>query len=97
METALPVAFLGPSHAGKTALIHSALTLQQESFPTPGLEISYISSSSRTILAYDCSGEGWARPNWSLTEGLADCLVYVIDSSNQGMFVWAKKHLFTFL
>ena len=97
MQTAIPVAFIGLNHAGKTALVHSALNMQSETFPTAGLEINYISSTSRTILAYDCSGQGSARSNWSLLAGIADSFVYVIDGSNPGMFPWAKKYLFAFL
>jgi hypothetical protein len=37
MELAIPIAFLGLSNAGKTALVHSTLGQQQEIFPTAGL------------------------------------------------------------
>lgn len=77
---ALPILFIGPHNSGKTALIHSALNNQQEIFPTAGIEINYITSTSKTILAYDCSGEGSARSNWSLLAGTAEGVVYVIDS-----------------
>lgn len=97
MDTALPLLFIGPPAAGKTALIHSAVNQQQEIFPTAGLEINYITSTSRTILAYDCSGEGTARSNWSLLAGMADSVVYVIDAHNPDGFVWAKKYLYAFL
>jgi hypothetical protein len=97
METAIPVAFLGPIAAGKTALLHSALTQQAEIFPTAGLEINYITSTSRTILAYDCSGEGSARSNWTLLAGVVDCVVYVIDAHDPDSFATAKKYLYTFL
>ena len=29
--------------------------------------------------------------------GIADSFIYVIDSHNEGMFIWAKKYLFDFL
>jgi len=37
MDLAIPIAFLGLSNTGKTALIHSSLSQQQEIFPTAGL------------------------------------------------------------
>lgn len=64
MESAIAVTFLGLSAAGKTAIVHSAGNNQGEIFPTAGVEISYIASTSRPLLVYDCSGEGSARSNW---------------------------------
>lgn len=97
MDKALSVLFIGLSSTGKTALIHSALNNQQEIFPTAGIEINYITSTSRTILAYDCSGEGTARSNWGLLIGLADSVVYVIDSHSPETFYWAKLYLYNCL
>lgn len=97
MLTSIPVAFIGPSSTGKTALIHSALNNQTEIFPTAGVEINHITSTSRALLAYDCSGEGSSRANWSLFASLAEAVVYVIDAHNPEGFVWAKKHLYSFL
>lgn len=97
MDTALPVLFIGPASAGKTALIRSTLNNQQEIFPTAGIEINYITSTSRTLLTYDCSGEGSARSNWTLLSNMAESVVYVLDSSDDSNFVWAKRYLYHFL
>lgn len=56
MDAAIPVALLGLSTAGKTALIRAASNNQSEIFPTPGLEINYLTTTSKLILTYDCSG-----------------------------------------
>jgi len=97
MDLAIPIAFLGLSNTGKTALIHSSLNQQQEIFPTAGLEIKYITSTSRTLLVYDCSGEGASRSNWTLFSTIADSIVYVIDAANTDTFHCAKKSLYHFL
>jgi GTPase SAR1 family protein len=64
MDAAIPVAMLGLSTSGKTALVRSAVNNQSEIFPTAGLEIAYLTTTSKLIMAYDCSGEGSSRSNW---------------------------------
>jgi hypothetical protein len=61
------------------------------------MEISYLTTTSKLILAYDCSGEGSSRSNWQLVGTLVDCVVYVIDSHNTETFATAKKYLLEFL
>jgi GTPase SAR1 family protein len=56
MDAAIPIALLGLSTSGKTALVRSAINNQSEIFPTAGMEITYITTTSKLILAYDCSG-----------------------------------------
>lgn len=97
MDAAIPITLLGLSTSGKTALIRSATNNQNEIFPTACLEITYINTASKLILAYDCSGEGSSRDNWSMLAGLADCVVFVIDAHNEEIFGTAKKTLFDFL
>lgn len=97
MEAALPVVFLGLNNAGKTALVHSATNNHSEIFPTAMLEISYITSTSRTLLVYDVSGEGHARADWPLIASSTSCVFFVIDSQAKGRFANAKKHLMQFL
>jgi GTPase SAR1 family protein len=97
MDAAIPIALLGLSTSGKTAIVRSAVNNQSEIFPTAGMEITYISTASKLILAYDCSGEGSVRGNWQMLGGLADCVVFVIDAHNTDTFGTAKKTLFGFL
>jgi GTPase SAR1 family protein len=97
MDTAIPITLLGLPTSGKTSLIRTATNNQNEIFPTACLEITYISTASKLILAYDCSGEGSSRSNWQMLAGLADCVVFVIDSHNTETFGTAKKTLFDFL
>lgn len=97
MDAAIPITVLGLSTSGKTALIRSATNNQGEIFPTACLEITYISTASKLILAYDCSGEGSSRSNWPMLAGLADCVVFVIDGNNTETFGTAKKTLLDFL
>ena len=97
METALPVAFLGLNSAGKTALVHSATNNHNEIFPTAMLEINYINTTSRTLLAYDLSGEGPARADWPLIASTVSCVFFVIDSVAKARFPLAKTHLMQFL
>ena len=52
----MPIIFLGLSTSGKTALIRSAINNQNEIFPTAGIEIYYITNTSKQLLVYDCSG-----------------------------------------
>lgn len=97
METAIPVAMLGLNNVGKTTLIHATTCNINEIFPTATLEITHITSTSRTLLVYDCSGEGASRANWPLIASMADCVVFVIDVQSKGTFATAKKQLFSFL
>jgi GTPase SAR1 family protein len=97
MDAAIPITLIGLPASGKTALIRSATNNQNEIFPTACLEITYISTASKLILAYDCSGEGSVRGNWQMLGGLSDCVVFVIDGHNTDSFGTAKKTLFDFL
>lgn len=97
MEAAIPIVMIGLSGAGKTAIVRSAVNNQSEIFPTAGLEITYVTTASKMILAYDCSGEGSSRSNWQLVGALADCIVFVMDGHNSDTVSTAKKALFDFL
>ena len=97
MEVNMTVVFLGLCNSGKTALIHSAQNNHEEIFPTAGIEISYIPFGIKPILAYDCSGEGVNRENWTTFSEIADSLIYVIDAADVRRFANAKEQLFSFL
>ena len=73
---------VGLSGSGKTTLIQSLLNSQEEIFPTAGINIKYLSSGLKPILAYDCSGEPRAMSNWNMFTQIADSVIYVIDSSD---------------
>lgn len=97
MDLVLPVAFLGLPAVGKTSIVRSVVNNTNEIYPTAGMEINYITTTSKTLLVYDCSGEGSSRANWQLIGQHVDCIVYVIDAHNTATFRLAKKHLFLFL
>jgi GTPase SAR1 family protein len=61
MEVSHTVLLIGLSNSGKTTMLRSLCNRSEEIFPTAGFDITYVNVGVRSVLVYDCSGEGYSR------------------------------------
>jgi len=66
-----------------------------EIYPTSGFELHTVSvpGSSKTILVYDCSGQGRSRDGWSQFFSEVEAVVYVIDSRDLDRLSIVKENM----
>lgn len=88
---------IGLANSGKSALLHSYANKTGELFPTAGFSINYLNVGHKSVLVYDCSGEGHSRPTWSFLYENCNVVIYVIDACDPDRFSIAKQALNRFI
>ena len=65
-----------------------------EIYPTSGFELHTVSvGSNKTILVYDCSGQGRSRDGWAMFFSEVEGVVYVIDSTDIDRLSIVKENM----
>lgn len=94
------VLFVGLDNSGKSTILHkikSDLVPVEEIIPTVGFAVEKFSRSKLSFTAFDMSGQGRYRDLWEHYYLDADCIVFVIDSSDKMRISVCKDELGTLL
>lgn len=95
VEAGKQVLVLGLDGAGKTSLLHCLATggTELDVEPTQGFNAVSISKEDLHVELLEIGGKEDLRPYWQRYMSKALVLVFVVDSSNAGLFPVAKRHL----
>ena len=87
----------GLDAAGKSTMLYQIAQLNhanvETSLPTIGLNVESLEAGGLRFVSWDLEGHSWRRPLWRHYFQSAQCLVFVVDSSDMERIDNAREEL----